>query len=79
MPKLKKKLELDTGFRSGDVAKLVPFCPTGDQGLFVTTDGPSHNATAMTMMSLLLSKILPRQSTHEAETVIEASKEQDME
>lgn len=33
----------------------------------------------MTMMSLLLSKILPRQSTHEAETVIEASKEQDME
>lgn len=42
-------------------------------------DGPSHNATAMAMMSLLLSKILPRQSTHEAETVIEASKEQDME
>jgi hypothetical protein len=64
---------------------LSHFALQGDQGFcsFVhpsqQMDGPSHNATAMTMMSLLLSKILPRQSTHEAETVIEASKEQDME
>lgn len=58
---------------------LSHFALQGTRVLFVTTDGPSHNATAMTMMSLLLSKILPRQSTHEAETVIEASKEQDME